>query len=301
MTVYLFILALRFIAQAPESHGQAASSQPEKLSCSTSPVDKSFGKRELWNGSEISVRPTAHFEEDSGADDACTAAIYDQSGKELYRTTGPGVRLDPATGMDIDGDGAPDVVLMNGASGGSGGSWEIEVISLIPKPHLLFEFETDFPPAPFQKDLHANVVLWSGEQGDDLATAYKWPRAARPAAQRVYRWIDGKLVDVTQDHCEEIEAGPYFQKLRRKLTPQNLEKFKGAKSLDDLEVDDMTTGGRVLSLILQHIFCRRFGQALDDIRQLWPEKDRANLIRNLKQVSNHWDCPECIEQISQWR
>jgi hypothetical protein len=71
-------------------------------------VDKSFGKKKLWDGYEVSVGPTAH---DSGADDACTAAIYDQAGKEVYRTTGPGVKLDPATGMDVDGDGAPDVVL----------------------------------------------------------------------------------------------------------------------------------------------------------------------------------------------
>jgi len=139
--------------------------QQEKLSCSTFPVDKRYGEKELWDGYQISVGPTAHFKDDSGADDACRAALYDQSGKEVYRTTGPGVMLDSATGMDVDGDGAPEVVLMNGSSGGS---WEIEVVSLKPQPHLLFKFEQEFPPADFRKALQGTVVLWSGWGGNSI-------------------------------------------------------------------------------------------------------------------------------------
>jgi hypothetical protein len=297
MVAYLFLLVLELVTPRTMAH-----QQQERLSCATYPVDKNFGKKELWDGYKVSVGPTAHFEDDSGADDACTAAIYDPAGKEVYRTTGPSVRLDPATGMDIDGDGAPDVVLMNGASGtsGGGGGWQIEVVSLKPQLHLLFKFVVDLPPAPFEKDSQQRVVLLSGVTVDDFALAYEWPHAARSQAQRIYRFIDGKLVDVTPEHCSEVEAGPFFQKLHRKLTPQALERFKTSENLQDLQVDDMSTGARILSVILQHIFCHRFDQALDTIHHMWPPRDQANLIKNLKDVSKKWDCPECARQIEQW-
>jgi len=297
----LILLPLGLVTSQGSAHPRSLLSQAEKLSCSTSPVDKNFGKTKLWDGYEVSVGPTGHFEDNSGADDACTAAIYDPSGREVYRTTGPGVRLDPSTGMDIDGDGAPDVVLMNGASGGSGGSWEIEVISLKPMPHLLFKFEIGFPSAPFKRDSQQRVVLWSRELSDDLAAAYGWPNAARPGAQRIYRLVDGKLVDVTAEHCSEVEAGEPFQKLERKLTPEAVEKFKTTENLADVDPNTAQTGGRVLSLILQRIFCHRFDQGLDAIHQMWPPRDQANLIRNIKEVSKNWNCPECARQVEQWR
>lgn len=303
MSAYFLALALALATQLGTLHTFAAPPQGEKLSCSTSPVDKSFGREKLWDGYEVSVDPTPHFGGDSGADDACTAAIYDQSGKEVYRTTGPGVRLDPATGMDVDGDGAPDVVLMNGASGATsgGGGWNVEVISLKPQPHILFKFEQDFPPAPIRKDLQRGVVVWLGESGDELASVYGWPMAARPGAQRIYRWIDGKLVDVTPEHCGEVEAGQYFQKMQRKLTPEALGEFRTTENLADVDPNTAQTGGRVLSLILQRIFCHRFDQGLDEIHQMWPQRDQANLIKNIKQVSKNWNCLECARQIDQWR
>jgi hypothetical protein len=109
VTTYFLILALGFPMHGKAAQTGAQPSQPETLSCSTLPVDKSFGKKKLWEGYEVSVGPTAYFGDDSGADDACMAVIYDQFGREVYRTTGPGVKLDRATGMDVDGDGAPDV------------------------------------------------------------------------------------------------------------------------------------------------------------------------------------------------
>jgi hypothetical protein len=299
--LYLLLATLGSLVPAAAVPTQAASTQPEKLSCSTLPVHKNFGRRKLWEGYEVSVGPTAHFKDDSGADDACTAAIYDASGKEVYRTTGPGIMLDPATGLDIDGDGSPDAVLLNGASGGSGGSWEIEVLSLKPQLHLLFKSEIDFPPAPFKKDSQQRVVLWSGESGSDLVSGYGWPNAVRPSAQRIYRFFDGKLQDTTAEYCSEIEASPRFQKMQRGLTPQDIDKFRSSENLEDLEVEDMTTGGKVLSLVLQRILCRQFDRALDSIHQMWPKQDQPNLIKNLQNASKNWNCPECAAQLQKWQ
>jgi hypothetical protein len=293
------LFALGLATQGAAAHTAAASSQPEKLSCSTSPVDKSFGRKKLWDGYEVSVDPTAHFEGNSDADDACTAAIYDPSGKEVYRTTGPGVMLDPATGMDVDGDGAPEVVLMNGSSGGGDGSWDVEVVSLKPQAHLLFKFDEDSPPAPFRKDSQGRVVLWSW-QAMYLNKYYSIPNAlARIYKQKVMRFTDGELRDVTAEYSGEIEKSPDFPR----PTKNEKKDLKESKIISgEFEnLDDQESASKVLSLIVQYIFCRRFQEALNVIREAWPEQDRANLIKSLQEIFKKSDCPECARQIEQWR
>ena len=71
MSAYFVLFALGFATQGAAAHTRAASLQQEKLSCSTFPVDKRYGEKELWDRYQISVGPTAHFKDDSGADDAC--------------------------------------------------------------------------------------------------------------------------------------------------------------------------------------------------------------------------------------
>lgn len=299
MSGYFLALALGLATQGAALHLLTVPTQGDSLSCSTSPVDKSFGKKKLWDGYEASVGPTSHFEDDSDADDACTAAIYDHSGKEVYRTTGPGVMLDPATGMDIDGDGAPDVVLMNGSSGGSGGSWAIEVVSLKPQPHLLFKFEEDSPPAPFRKDSQGRVALWSWEPLY-LNRYYSIPNAlARIYRVKALRFANGELRNITAEYCGEIEKGKDFPR----PTKNEMEDLKKSKitSGEFENLDDQESAAKVLSLIVQYIFCRRFEEALDVIHQAWPEQDRANLIKSLQEILKDGDCPECISRIEQWR
>jgi hypothetical protein len=267
--------------------------QQGKLSFSAFSVDKSFGKKKLWDGYEVSVGPTAH---DSGADDACTAAIYDQAGKEVYRTTGPGVKLDPATGMDVDGDGAPHVVLMNGSSGSS---WEIEVVSLTPEPHVLFKFEQESPQVDLRKDLKGRVVLWSGWGGNsDLG--YSMAHANDPSARIAYRFTGGKLKDVTPEFCIEIEDDKHFPR----LTEASLEHFKNSKidSGQFESLDDEWTAGKMMLLALHYVFCRRFDDALEVIHEMWPKQDQLNLIKKLKEeMSNDKTCPECAKAIEKWR
>ncbi len=250
LSTYFILFALGFIAQGAAAHTRAATLQLEKLCCSCFPIHKSLGKKKLWDGYEVLVGPTADFQDDSGADDACTAAIYDQSGKEVYRTTGPGVVLDPATRMDVDGDGAPEVVLLNGSSGGSGGSWTIEVVSLKPQPHLLFKFEQEFPPVDFRKDLQGRVVLWS-RWGGNSDLGYSIAHANDPSVRIVYRFTEGRLKDVTPEFCREIENNKHFPW----PTEASLEHFKNSRidSGQFESLDDEWTAGQVMSLVLHYV------------------------------------------------
>jgi hypothetical protein len=296
---YFLLLALGLATPGAAAHTRASLLQQEKLSCSAFPVDKSFGKKKLWGGYEVSVGPTAHFDDDSGADDGCTAAIYDPSGKEVYRTTGPGVKLAPATGMDVDGDGAADVVLMNGSNGGSGGSWEIEVVSLTPQPHLLFKFEQDSPRADLRKDLKGRVVLWS-RWGGNSDLGYSMAHVNDPSTRIVYRFTEGKLKDVTPEFCGEIENDKHFPR----PTEASLEYFKNSKiDSGQFESPDVEgTAGKVMSLALHYVMCRRFDNGLEVIHEMWPKQDQLNLIKKLKEeMSNDQICAECAKAIEKWR
>jgi len=300
MGSHFLLLAFALVTPTGSAHQHRERPPKPEIACYSSfgsEGELTVKKKELWDGYEISFGPAPHSDKDS--EDACMAAIYDRSGKEVYQTTDINVTLDPATGMDVDGDGAPEVVLMHGASGGSGGSWDVEVISLKPQPHVLFTFNQDFPPADFRKDTQQRVVLWSG-WGGNSAFGYSMAHANFPAAQMVYRFTDGKLRDVTPEFCSDIENSKYFPR----PSEADLEHFKTSK-IDSGKfetLDDERTAGKVLSFLLHNVFCRRFDKALEVIHQTWPKEDQVNLITKLKErMSRDRDCPECAKEIEQWR
>ena len=285
MSLYLFLLAFALLTPAQAAQQQRTRRPKPEISCQSNP---SFGpegitlkKKQLWDGYELAVGAASTAGKE--ADGECMAAIYDRSGKEVYHTTDIDVMLDPSTGMDIDGDGEPEVVVMTGSSGGSGGSWEIEVISLKPQPHVLFTYNQDFPTADFRKDSQGRVVLWSGWGGNsDLG--YSMAHANDPSARMVYRFSGGKLNDVTPEFCSEIETDKSFPR----PSDASLEHFTNSKidSGQFATLDDERTAGKVMSLALHYVFCRRFDRALDVIHQMWPRKDHVRKDPGLGRF--HW-------------
>lgn len=273
----------------------------EPLSCSTFPVDKSFGKRQLWDGYQIAIQPVDEDKFDDvtdgetvSTDPLCKVAILDPSGKQIYSDDLLNVTLDDATGLEIDG--TPDVVLHHDY-GGNHGAGGVSVISLKPEAHVILDLdEESWGQKTFEKDPKYGAVLSSGEWQDELQNAYEWPNARVPSAERVYRFAGGNLQDVTPEYCAQISNNAYTQELRRRLSQQALEGLKNAKDLN--QEDD--TGSAVLSLIVQDIFCRQFQGAYDKIRNMWPERDRSNLIKHLQKASHSWQCPDCTKAIDQW-
>lgn len=275
--------------------------QNEGLSCSTFPVDTSFGQRQLWDGYKIAIQAAdedkfddATNGETAGGDPLCRVAILDSSGQRIYTDDFQNVTLDDATGLAIDG--APDIVLHHDY-GGNHGAGAISVISLKPQPHDILDLdEESWGQKQFEKDAKYGVVLSSDEWQDQLQNAYDWPNARVPSAVRMYRFVSGDLQDVTPEYCPEIQSNPDTRKMRDQLSQEALQQLKNAEHLS--EEDD--TGSVVLSLIVQDIFCHQFQSAYDNISNLWPERDRPNLIKNLQRASRGWRCPECTKAVSQW-
>lgn len=282
------------VRKRPDVQVRDASQKEEKLDCigevGISSPGGNFGRRKLLNGYEASVQ--ASNSDNAYSDKRCSGAIYDSSGKIVYSTSGPDIYLDPSTGMDIDGDGAPDVVFANGANGnGGGGDWELEVVSLSPKPHRLpVSFGGQAPS--FSKDSKGRVVLstygrwWGGE----IQNTYELPNAVVGQQARDYRFVEGKLTEVTPEYCAEIEPKLFHP------SKEQMADFRASK-LTDLDSDDVA---HMLNLLMQWIFCRQFDQTLELIHDAWPEEDQMNLIATLKKESKKWDCSECEKAIAVW-
>ena len=274
---------------------QAQPQQPgeSELDCEP-PFQDKVGKKELWDGNTISISVDGSPDD---PDASCDAKIYDKSGKELYTAeshVGSGFILDPSTGMDIGGDGSPNVVLLNGAPAADNpGDWEVQVISLKPQPHLVFTFDQNSPSAGFARDSQGRIALWTGyDWFAALQNSYGIPNAERPHVERVYRFTDGKLTEVTSDYCVEIEQRLFMP------SAHEMADFKA----NDISSDnfDYSEAADMLKVILQEIFCRRFDQALAFIHRTWPDQDQPNLIKRLQDESKSWSCPECEHGIAAW-
>jgi hypothetical protein len=224
--------------------------------------------RKLWDGYEISLGPARNGQ----VDDSCTAAIYNRAGKVVYRTTGFNVIFDQdQTGEDFDGDGHPEVVFKTDTGGGNHCCWAYNVISLWPRPHKLADI-AQAGAVDFRKNKDGKMFIWSMEPGPYGYTSM----AENPFAQKVYTVGGGKLLDVTPDFCPAIVTGAdsnYAEAIKH-LPPERLAKFKAGMDADSDESRETVSG--VLSVALQHLFCRQFDQAIADLDS-WPEATKAKM------------------------
>jgi hypothetical protein len=252
-----------------------------KISChaagSEEPQNQPYTKK-LWDGYEISLGPARNSQ---GGGDECTAAIYNRSGHVVFRTTGFGVIFDENhTGQDFDGDGKPEVVFITDTGGGNHCCWAYNVISLSPKPRKLFDIDAA-GAVQFEKDSQGKMVIWQRTAGP-----YGFTSMARaPFAEKVLRVREGKLVDATPEFCPRIfsDGNEDYQAWKRNLTP---EKIKTLQSTSTARGESEDIISDLLSRALQHVFCRQFDAALDDL-DLWPEatrtKMKADFAESIKQ------------------
>jgi len=243
--------------------------ETREISCrQTNPENRAWKKR-LWDGYEVSLGPTPPAAE--RADQGCTAAIYNQAGHVVFRTTGFNVIFDENhTGEDFDNDGKPEVVFKTDLGGGNHCCWAYLVVSLSPKPHKLFSI--DAPGAvDFEKDNQGRMVIWQQNAGTHEFTS----EARTPLAEKVLRVHEGELVDVTPEFCWRIFSDPNEDQRAWKgdLAP---EKIKILQSTADMGGENEQIVSDLLSRALQNVFCRRFDAAQNDLN-LWPEATRAKM------------------------
>jgi hypothetical protein len=189
----------------------------------------------------------------------------------VFRTSGFNVVFDEEqTGKDFDGDGKPDVVFRTDTGGGNHCCWGYIIFSLSLKPHKLFEIAME-GRVDFEKDKVGKMVIWKRTAGPFGFTSM----AAQPFAEKVLRVRDGKLVDATPEFCGKIfsDENEDYRIEKQVLTPENLSKLQKGKGG---EGDNEEIVSALLSRALQHVFCRQFDEALNDLN-LWPEASRSDM------------------------
>lgn len=245
-----------------------------KIACYAFPKTTESYKKKLWDGYEISLGPARNAAETDGRD--CTAAIYNRAGKVVFRTTGFGVILDAEhTGMDFDGDGKGEVVFATDVAGGAHCCWVYNVVSLVPKPHRLFDVGQG-AAVDFVKDDQGKMVIWERVGGPTGYTS----GAQRPYAERAYRVRDGKLADATPEFSAKLfSAGAQdYDEWTRVLTPTNIKKLQSVNAFGsgvDENVEEIISS--LLSRALQRVLCHQYDQAEADLN-LWPESSRNEMM-----------------------
>lgn len=244
-------------------------------------------RKVLWGGYEISLGQVPNPEE---VEYRCTAAIYNSAGRVVFRTSGFNVVFDEEqTGKDFDGDGKPDVVFRTDTGGGNHCCWGYIIFSLSPKPHKLFEIAME-GRVEFEKDKVGEMVIWKRTAGPFGFTSM----AAQPFAEKVLRVRDGKLVDATPEFCGKIfsDENEDYRIEKQVLTPENLSKLQKGKGS---EGDNEEIISALLSRALQHVFCRQFDEALNDLN-LWPEASRSDMKASFGATVRE-EYPEFVEKL----
>jgi len=263
----MYRLAFLFLFATCVSPLARAQNSTDEIACYEREENNTPHKKKLWDGYEISLGPARNYEETGSK---CTAAIYNQAGKVVFRTSGFNVVFDEElTGEDFDGDGKPEVVFRTDTGGGNHCCWGYIVFSLWPKPHKLFEISME-GKVDFEKNKDGKMVIW---QRVSVPAGFLTSMARRPFAEKVSRVREGKLVDATPEFCGRND--PRFE--RSDLTPEDLKRLEKAGE-PEFDAEDIMSA--LESRTAQHVYCHEFDAALKDLN-LWPASKREIEVKSL--------------------
>ena len=154
--------------------------------------------------------------------------------------------------------------------GGNHCCWAYNVISLFPKPHKLFDISAG-GRVRFEKDNRGRMIIWQRTAGPYGFTS----EAEMPFAERVFRVREGKLADATPEFCSRIfsDENEDYRAWNENHTPAHISRLT---STGNTGVENEELISNLLFRALQHVFCRQFDDALNDL-DVWPESTRAKV------------------------
>jgi hypothetical protein len=203
----------------------------------------------------------------------CRAVIRDARHHVIFSAHDLGMALLVA-GQDVNGDGAPDVVL-EGESGGNHGTKTYYVVSLGGKPGLIVRFRTDAVPAKFMQNDSSHrieVRTWDGNffMFDGMAAAF----SPYPA---VYLQIDGaKLHDISPQHRADYDKA--IEKLKTSFPVADFARFR---VIDESwqKAGEEAPASQVLRIAVAYLYSGRPSLAHKTIAEMWPPFDQERVWR----------------------
>jgi hypothetical protein len=257
LSAAVLLAAVTALAQQP-----AQSSSPQQAPEEKSQDGCSSGQGELHqplgSGYVLNIRPSDDMEA------PCWAEILNSAGKEVYGNNNYAVRLHQATGLDIDGDGKPEVVI-EAFSGGAHCCWEYGIVSLV-TPLRTAKIRNGHPIA--FKEMDGKITLCTYDRAFDYFEA---SYADSPTVDVFLRLENGKLHDVGTEFRSEYDRR--IAAARQQLPTATLERFRS--SGPDPEKPEVKTA--VLSIALEYLYSGRDAEAWKTLDEMWPPADRKRI------------------------
>jgi hypothetical protein len=178
--------------------------------------------------------------------------------------------IDPISGIDINGDGKPEVVL-DGHTSGAHCCYEYWIASLSKPPKLLRQIRSPLPVV-FQKSSATGVEIRIPEAAFQ---SFMLPSDDAVTPLLVVRLKGNQLTDISSQYQQEYDQE--ISKARSEITPAELEKFRQSRYNDKLFTDQLPTVKRVLIVVLNYLYSGREPQAWQALEEMWPASDQARV------------------------
>jgi hypothetical protein len=200
----------------------------------------------------------------------CRAVLTSPRGKRMTIAYEWALSVDPVTGSDINGDGAPEIVL-DGYSGGLHCCYTYLVVSLGKTPKVLHTFANPVP-IKFEKQPDGTALI---RANDGVFDYFVIPHADAFIPQLVLKPEGNVLVDVSAEHPEVYDRE--IEQARKDLTKEDIEKLKASNYRHLLFTDQVPTVKKALTIVLDYIYSGREDDAWKALDEMWPSGDVSRI------------------------
>lgn len=219
--------------------------------------------RPLWNRYQLRVYPSRDKER------TCTAEIVASDGGVVFSRDENSFTWNAATGQDVNGDRAPDVVL-EGYTGGAHCCWKYWIFSFSPDPMLVGELDND-EPVSLGLASKGRIVLHTRDEAFNNFDSLCY--ACSPRVDLYFVLQGDQFKDVTGEFITDVN----LDAMRKRLNTLPLDRFRQLTSTQDLAPDLSEAKAAVLNLVLGYLYSGHEEEAWKALQENWPPSDVARI------------------------
>lgn len=223
--------------------------------------------RPLWNLYQLRVYPSRDKQR------MCTAEIVAADGGVVFSRDENSFTWNAATGQDVNGDRAPDVVL-EGYTGGAHCCWKYWIFSFSPDPMLAGELDNDQPVA-FGLASKGRIVLHTTDEAFNNFDGLCY--ACSPRVDLYFTLEGDQFKDVTPEFITEVN----LDAMRKRLNTVPVDRFRQLSSTQDLAPDLGEAKAAVLNLVLAYLYSGHEQDAWKALEENWPKSDAERIKQQI--------------------
>lgn len=204
----------------------------------------------------------------------CRAVLTSSGGKQITIAEDWALSVDSISGGNLNADGTPDIIILDGYTGGAQCCYTYVFVSLGRTPEVIRALHNQFP-LTFERQGDGSTRIDAKEGVFDY---FLVPHQQAVIPQLVLQMEGSKLQDVSARFAELYDK--QIEDARSQLVPADLEKFRKSNYGDRLFMDQISTVRPVLTIVLNYLYSGREEKAWQALNELWPADDVA-LVKSL--------------------